>query len=33
MGSGRFASYKDYGESIWRIGYGSIEMHGKVVTT
>jgi len=32
MGSGRFASYKDYGESIWRIGYGSMEMHGKVVT-
>ena len=32
MGSGRFASYKDYGESIWRIGYGSMEIHGKVVT-
>ena len=33
MGSGRFASYKDYGESIWRIGYGSMEIHGKVVTS
>ena len=32
MGSGRFASYKDYGESIWRIGYGSMELFGKVVT-
>ena len=32
MGSGRFASYKDYGVSIWRIGYGSMEMVGKVVT-
>ena len=32
MGSGRFASYKDYGESIWRIGYGSMEINGKVVT-
>ena len=32
IGSGRFASYKDYGESIWRIGYGSMEMFGKVVT-
>ena len=31
-GSGHFASYKDYGESIWRIGYGSMEIHGKVVT-
>ena len=32
MGSGRFASYKDYGESIWRIGYGSMELFGKVVS-
>ncbi len=23
VGMGRFASYKDYGEDIWRIGYGS----------
>ena len=23
IGMGRYASYKDYGESIWRIGYGS----------
>ena len=23
IGMGRFASYKDYGEDIWRIGYGS----------
>ena len=32
MGSGRFASYKDYGESIWRIGYGSMGLFGKVVS-
>ena len=32
MGSGRFASYKGYGESIWRIGYGSMELFGKVVS-
>ena len=23
IGMGRYASYKDYGENIWRIGYGS----------
>ena len=23
IGMGRYASYKDYGEDIWRIGYGS----------
>ena len=23
IGMGRFASYKDYGESTWRIGYGT----------
>jgi len=23
IGMGRYAAYKDYGESIWRIGYGS----------
>ena len=23
IGMGRYAAYKDYGEDIWRIGYGS----------
>ena len=23
LGMGRYAAYKDYGEDIWRIGYGS----------
>jgi GH24 family phage-related lysozyme (muramidase) len=28
IGMGRFAAYKDFGESMWRIGYGS-HMVGK----
>ena len=23
LGMGRYAAYKDFGESVWRIGYGS----------
>ena len=26
IGMGRYASYKDYGEDIWRIGYGSKQL-------
>jgi GH24 family phage-related lysozyme (muramidase) len=26
LGFGRFAAYKDYGEDIWRIGYGSTKL-------
>ena len=26
LGFGRFASYKDYGEDVWRIGYGSTKL-------
>jgi GH24 family phage-related lysozyme (muramidase) len=26
LGMGRFASYKDYGEESWRIGYGSLRL-------
>lgn len=26
IGMGRFAAYKDYGESMWRIGYGSTKI-------
>ena len=29
LGMGRYASYKDYGESIWRIGYGSKKISGR----
>ena len=28
IGSGRYASYRDYGEDIWRIGYGSKKLKG-----
>ena len=27
IGMGRYAAYKDYGESIWRIGYGSKKLN------
>ena len=26
LGFGRFAAYKDYGEDVWRIGYGSTKL-------
>ena len=29
IGLCRYASYKDYGESIWRIGYGSKKIQGR----
>ena len=29
IGMGRYASYKDYGESIWRIGYGSKRLNNR----
>jgi GH24 family phage-related lysozyme (muramidase) len=29
IGMGRYASYKDYGEDIWRIGYGSTTISGR----
>ena len=32
-GTGLYASYKDRGESIWRIGYGSSELRGKVISS
>jgi len=31
MGFGKYAAYKDYGEFIWRIGYGSKELHERVI--
>ena len=31
MGFGRYAAYKDRGEFIWRIGYGSKELHERVI--
>jgi len=31
-GSGLYASYKSYGESMWRIGFNSIEIHNRVVS-
>lgn len=31
MGSGLYAGYKDHGEFIWRIGYGSKELKSKVI--
>ena len=31
MGFGRYAAYKDYGEFIWRIGYGSKEFKQNVI--
>ena len=31
LGFGRFAAYKDYGEFIWRIGYGSTKMGKRFV--
>ena len=29
IGMGRYSSYKDYGEDIWRIGYGSTTINGR----
>lgn len=29
IGMGRYAAYKDYGESIWRIGYGSKKLKNR----
>ena len=29
IGLGRYAAYKDYGEDIWRIGYGSKQLKGR----
>lgn len=31
IGMGRYASYKDYGEDIWRIGYGSKKLNRRWV--
>ena len=31
IGMGRYASYKDYGEDIWRIGYGSKKLKNRWV--
>ena len=33
IGLGRYATYKDYGESIWRIGYGSKKLNGHWLTS
>lgn len=32
IGMGRYASYKDYGEDIWRIGYGSKKINKRWVS-
>ena len=32
VGMGRFATYKDYGENYWRIGYGSKKLKGRTLT-
>ena len=29
LGMGRYASYKDYGDTIWYIGYGSTTLNGR----
>tara|TARA_B100001996_G_scaffold329648_1_gene277446 strand:- start:3714 stop:4457 length:744 start_codon:yes stop_codon:yes gene_type:complete len=29
IGMGRYATYKDYGENIWRIGYGSKKLNNR----
>ena len=33
IGIGRYAAYKDYGEDIWRIGYGSMEINGRYLSS
>ncbi len=33
IGMGRYASYKDYGEDIWRIGYGSKKLGKRWVSS
>lgn len=33
IGMGRYASYKEYGESSWRIGYGSLKIKKRVVSS
>ena len=32
LGLGRYATYKDFGEDSWKIGYGSLELHGHALT-
>ena len=32
LGLGRYASYKDFGEESWKIGYGSTELNGHALT-
>jgi len=32
IGMGRFASYKEYGEKFWRVGYGSQQVFGRAVS-
>ena len=32
LGLGQYASYKDFGEKSWKIGYGSIELDGHALT-
>ena len=29
---GRFASYREYGEKFWRVGYGSQQVFGRAVS-
>ena len=33
LGLGKYASYKDFGEESWKIGYGSKELHGHALTS
>ena len=32
IGMGRFASYREYGEKFWRVGYGSQQVFGRAVS-
>ena len=32
LGLGRYATYKDFGEESWKIGYGSTELNGHALT-